>query len=63
MIIIKRKNESNLSSTYDLLKSKNLHYNLHQKSFIDFFSSIIVLHLVDQQISSFARHRRLKELI
>jgi hypothetical protein len=63
IIIIKRENESDFSSTYDLLKSKNLHYNLHQKSFIDFFSSITVLHFVDQQISSLARHRRLKELI
>lgn len=63
MIIIKRKTKSNSNSTYDLLKSKNMHHNLHQQFLRNFFSFIIVLHFADQQISSFACHRRLKKLI
>lgn len=40
-----------------------MHYNLLQSSLAEYYSSNTVLHLADQQISSLARHRRLKELI
>ena len=63
VIIVKRGTGSGASATYDLLESKDMHYNLGQSSLTDFYSSITVLHLADQQISPLARHRRLKELI
>lgn len=63
VIIVKRGTKSGSSSTYDILQSEDMHYNLRQQSLIEFFSSITVLNLVDQQISPLARHRRLKELI
>ena len=63
IIIVKRETRSDSSFMYDILQSENMHYNLHQKSLIEFFFFITVLHIVDQQISPLARHRRLKELI
>ena len=63
VIIIKQGAGPGPSSTYDFLQSEHLHYSLSQAEFREFFSSITVLHLADEQISSLARHRRLKELI
>lgn len=63
VIIIKSEAGSSSSTTYDLLESEDWHFNLCQQKFVDFFSSITVLHLADQQISPLARHRRLKELV
>ncbi|KAL6722254.1 hypothetical protein ACLMJK_001361 [Lecanora helva] len=63
VIIVKQGTGSCPSATYDLLERLDVELSLLQREFIEFFSSIIVLHLADEQISSFSRHRRLKELI
>ena len=63
VIIVKQGAGPGPSPTYDLLESEYLHYNLLQPNIVASFSSITVLHLADEQISSLARHRPLKELI
>ena len=62
-IIVKQGAGPGPSPTYDLLDSEYLQYNLSQSDIVAFFSSVIVLHLADEQISSLACHRPLKELI
>lgn len=63
VIIVKKGIGPSPSPTYDLLERLDVQFSLLQQSLVEFFSSIIVLHLADEQISSLARHRRLKELI
>lgn len=63
VVIVKRGGEANASSIYDLLKMQDVQSSLNQKVLKDSYSSIKVLHLVDEQISSLARFRRLKELL
>ena len=63
VIIVKQGAGPGPSPTYDLLESEYLQHNLSQPDIVAFFSSITVLHLADEQISSLARHRPLKELI
>ena len=63
VIIIRQGVGPGPSPTYDFLQSEHLHYNLSPAEVGDFFSSITVLHLANERISSLARHRRLKELI
>lgn len=63
VIIVKQGAGPGPSPTYDLLESDYLQYNLSQPDIVAFFSSVTVLHLADEQISSLARHRPLKELI
>ena len=63
VIIIRQGVDPGPSPTYDCLQSENLHYSLSPAEVGGFFSSISVLHLANEQISSLARHRRLKELI
>ena len=63
VIIVKQGVGPGPSPTHDLLQSEGLHYNLHQTDLVKFFSSITLLYLADERISSLARHRRLKELI
>ena len=62
-IIVKQGAGPGPSPTYELLESEYLQYNLSQPDIVAFFSSVTVLHLADEQISSLARHRPLKELI
>ena len=62
-IIVKQGTDPGPSATYDLLQSENMSYNLHRTDLVQFFSSMTILYLADEQISSLARHRRLKELI
>ena len=63
VIIVKQGAGPGPSPTYDLLESEYLEHNLSQPDVEAFFSSVTVLHLADEQISSLARHRPLKELI
>ena len=63
VIIVKKGKGSSPSATYDLLERLDVELSLLQREFVEFFSTIIVLHLADEQISSISRHRRLKELI
>ncbi len=63
VIIVKQGAGPGPSPTYDLLESEYLQHNLSQPDIVAFFSSVTVLHLADEQISSLARHRPLKELI
>jgi len=63
VIIVKQGTGPGPSSTYDLLQSESLHHDLSQLECREFFSSITVIYLADEQISTLARHRRLKELI
>ena len=63
VIIVKQGAGPGPSPTYDLLESEYLQYNLFQPDIVASFSSVTVLHLADEQISSLARHRPLKELI
>ncbi len=51
------------SVTFNILQAQDLRFNLHQQDLIEYFSSIVVLYLADEQISPLARHRRLKEVI
>ncbi|MCJ1231936.1 hypothetical protein MMC12_008615 [Toensbergia leucococca] len=63
VVIIKRGSEPSPSPTYNYLETQDLHFNLHQQDLMEFYSSITVLHLADEQISPLARFRRLKELL
>ena len=60
-IIVKQGAGPGPSPTYDLLESEYLQYNLSQPDIVAFFSSVTVLHLADEQISSLARHRPLRD--
>ncbi len=61
VVIVIREDEA--SVTFNILQAQDLRFNLHQQDLIDYFSSIVVLYLADEQISPLARHRRLKEVI
>ena len=63
VIIVKSGHGSSLSPTFDILERMDLQFSLLQRDLMDAFSSVVVLNLVDDQVSPLARHRRLKELI
>ncbi len=63
VVIVKRGDEASPSPTYDLLEMEDSQSSLQQKVLRNFYSSITVLHLADEQISSLARFRRLQELL
>jgi hypothetical protein len=63
VVIVKRGGEASASPTHDLLEMQDVQFSLDQKVLKDFYSSIKVLHLADEQISPLARFRRLKELL
>ncbi|MCJ1342943.1 hypothetical protein MMC31_001132 [Peltigera leucophlebia] len=63
VIIVRGGVQASPSITNEFLKVDNLHEGLSQQCLKLFFSSIKVLHLAHEQISSMARFRRLKELI
>jgi len=63
VVIVKRGDEASASPTHDLLDMQDVQFSLDQKVLKDFYSSIKVLHLADEQISPLARFRRLKELL
>lgn len=63
VVIIRRKDAVSFSFIYDLLKIDDLQQSLHNESLKEFFSSIKVLHLTAEQLSSLTRFRRLKELL
>ena len=57
--------EDSVAATYDVLAMENFRHELHgfQDSRFDAFSSISLIHLPGDNISSLARHRRLKEFL
>lgn len=59
-IIVVKGNEA--STTLNVLEAQDLGFNLNQQEIIKFYSSVVVLYL-DEQLSSLARHRRLKEVL
>jgi len=63
VVIVKRGDEVSSSPTYDLLEMKDSQFSLQQKVLRNFYSSITVLHLTDEQIFPLARFRRLQELL
>ena len=63
VIIVKSGHGSSPSPTFDILERMNLQFSLLQRDLMDTYSSVVVLNLVDDQVSPLARHRRLKELI
>ena len=63
VVIVKRGDETSSSPTYDLLEMEDYQFSLQQKVLRNFYSSITVLHLADEQISPLARFRRLHELL
>jgi len=63
VVIVKRGGEASASPTLDLLEMQDVQFSLDQKVLKNFYSSIKVLHLADEQISPLARFRRLKELL
>lgn len=63
VIVVKKGNQPSPSPLYDLLDREDLHFNFRQQELVCYFLSITVLHLADEQISSLARHRCLKELL
>ncbi|KAL9127044.1 MAG: hypothetical protein Q9217_004008 [Psora testacea] len=63
VVIVKQGGEASASPTLDLLEMQDAQFNLDQKVLKDFYTSIKVLYLADEQISPLARFRRLKELL
>lgn len=61
IVIVLRENETNI--TFNILKTQDLRFNLHQQDLIDFFSFIVIMYFVDHQIFLLIRHRRLKKVI
>lgn len=60
LVIVIRGDES---TTYNILLARDLEFDLSQGDIEFFFSSVVVLYLEDGQLSSLARHRRLKEVL
>jgi len=63
VVIIRCGDEASPSLTYDLLMMEDLQQGLLCTSLREFFSSIKVLHLVTEQLSSLTCFQRLKELL
>ncbi len=63
VVIVKRDGETSASPTLDLLEMQDVQFSLDQKVLKNFYSSIKILHLADEQIFSLARFRRLKKLL
>lgn len=63
VVIVKGCAEASASPTQDILEIQDAQYRLDQHVLRDFYSSIKVLYLVDDQISPLARYRRMKELL
>ena len=63
IIIIKSDHESSSNLTFDILERMNLQFSLLQQDLMNAFSSVVILNLMNDQMSPLTRHRRLKELI
>ena len=63
VVIVRRGDEASPSPTYDLLTMKDLQHGLHCRSLKEFFSSIKVLHLAAEQLSSLTCFWQLKKLL
>ncbi|KAL8788264.1 MAG: hypothetical protein Q9213_001784 [Squamulea squamosa] len=63
VIIVKRGRAADPSPTFDLLETEDVRFNLQRPEIVQFYSSVTVLYLADEQISPLARYRRLKELV
>ena len=63
VIIVKRGRAADPSPTFDLLETEDVRFNLQRPEIVQFYSSVTVLYLADEQISPLARYRRLKELL
>ena len=63
VIIVKSGHGPSPSPTYDILERMNVQFSLLRQDLMDFYVSVVVLNLVDDQVSPLARHRRLKELL
>lgn len=61
VIIVLRGDDA--SPTFNLLQLEDLQFNLRHRALRECFSSITVLRLADEQVSSVSRYRPLKELI
>jgi len=55
VVIVKRDGETSASPTLDLLEMQDVQFSLDQKVLKNFYSSIKILHLADEQIFSLAR--------
>lgn len=60
---MKRGQAADPSPTFDLLETEDVRFNLQRPEIVQFYSSVTVLYLADEQISPLARYRRLKELL
>ena len=63
VVIVRYSSNVSASPTLDLLEMQDIQSGLDQKVLKDFYSSIKILYLADEQISPLARFRRLKELL
>lgn len=63
VIVVKRGRAADPSPTFDLLETEDIRFNLQRPEIVQFYSSVTVLYLADEQISPLARYRRLKELV
>ena len=63
VVVVRRGDAASPSPTYDLLELDDLQQGLQDRSLMEFFSSIKVLHLAAEQLSPLARFRRVKELL
>ncbi|KAL8802034.1 MAG: hypothetical protein Q9200_006728, partial [Gallowayella weberi] len=63
VIIVRRGRAAGPSPTFDLLETEDVRFNLQRPEIIQYYSSVTVLYLADEQISPLARYQRLKELL
>lgn len=63
VVIVRCREKFSSSLTYDLLHMKNLQQSLYYRSLKEFFSSIKVLYLTAEQMTSLTHFWQLKELL
>lgn len=63
VIIVRSTTGSHASPTFDVLEKMDIDFELLQQDLMRFFASIIVLNLVNDEISPLARYRPLRDLI
>lgn len=61
IVIVAIGDEANV--IFNVLQAQDFKFGLNQQDLINFFSSIIVLYLIEAPISPLARHRRLKKVL
>lgn len=63
VIIIKNDHEFSFNFIFDILKRINFRFNFLQRNLINAYFFVMILDLMNNQMSSLTRHRKLKKLI